>query len=95
MNVTVPVKVDMIEKASNIFTVADILVYYENNASKNTFDRALIIRKGFLEWLLATKNEYSTAETATARRRRSFSMHTHYQAEDIVLLIANLVGGCY
>ena len=88
-----PVKVDMIEKASNIFTVADILVYYENNASKNTFDRALIIRKGFLEWLLATKNEYSTAETATARRRRSFSMHTHYQAEDIVLLIANLVGG--
>jgi len=83
----------MTEKASSIFPAADILSYYEKNAYFNVSDREFIIEKGFQEWLLAA-NYVQKVETAASEYRSNIYMPRSDRCfTDIVILIANLVGG--
>lgn len=68
------------------------MTYYEKNARMNASDREVIIGMGFLEWLLAAIN--SRAGSAAAKPWRGVRAPVRERQErDIVILIANLLGG--
>ena len=69
------------------------MTYYENSARVNASDRALIIGMGFLEWLLATINGRAESAAAAKPRRGVCAPVRDRQETDIVILIANLIGG--
>lgn len=91
MIVTVAAKADMTEQAGSIFPAADILDYYETNACFHLIDREFIIEKGFQEWLLAVITGHTVEPAANCNH--AFMQHQVRHETDIVVLIANLVGG--
>lgn len=82
----------MTEKAGSVFPAADILTYYEKNIGWNSSDRAFIIENGVQEWLLTVITEH-TSKTAAAERLCIREPYTNQSAADLVILIANLIGG--
>ena len=80
------------DKASSPFFAADILIYYERAARANSEDRELIIRMGFQEWLLAAVKSRAESDAASIRNgvRAPF---TERQQPNMIILIANLIGG--
>lgn len=82
----------MSEKASSIFPAADILMYYETNAIFDSSDRGFIIEKGFQEWLLASIVD-NTEKTAATEQLKIRVPYPGWYATDLVILIANLIGG--
>ena len=82
----------MVEKASSPFSEADITAYYEACAYMSSNDRELIIGMGFQEWLLAAIN--GRVQSAAPSHRRGVRASLPEQQEiDIVILMANLIGG--
>jgi hypothetical protein len=79
----------MTDKASSVFPAADIWKYYESNASFNSGDRGFIVEKGLQEWLLAVVISRPAKIAATG----CLGIHTPRTGADIVILIANLIGG--
>jgi len=80
------------EKASSVFPAADIFTYYEKGAGFNSSDRGFIIEKGFREWLLAADIDH-TPQTAAISHIGICAPHTNPRAADLVILLANLIGG--
>jgi hypothetical protein len=92
LSVTAPAKADLTDKASSPSFAADVLIYYERTARSNSDDRELIIRMGFQEWLLAAASVREEPAAAQSRRclREPFPER---RESEIVILIANLIGG--
>jgi len=93
LSVTLTIKTYITEKASSIFSAADILSYYEKNAYFNTNDRKLINEKGFQEWLLAASFIQKVETAALEYRSNIYMPFSERYFTDIVILIANLIGG--
>ena len=92
MSATAAANSSVTEKASSPFSAADVLAYYERNARVNLSDRELIIEMGFLEWLLAKTN--GRVGSTAARSRGGVRAPVPGRREtEIVILIANLIGG--
>ena len=72
--------------------MAEILVYYEKSACFNLKDREFIIGQGLQEWLLAVMSGF-TADIATVTGRKNALVQSRQHKADIVVLIANLIGG--
>lgn len=83
----------MTEKASSVFPAADVLVYYEESARFSSNDRELIIKEGFQEWLLAVNINHTAGTAAAERRQNMYAPHSVRRVTDLVVLIANLIGG--
>jgi len=87
------VKAGIIDKASSAFPATDIMTYYEKDAYFNSNDREIIIEQGFQEWLLAFTN-YQTPHSVAGRRLENiYTLYPKRCGTDIVILIANLIGG--
>lgn len=91
MSVTANGKAYINDKASSASPAAEVLTYYEKDAYENSTDRKIIAEKGFQEWLLAYTNQ--TATTARMRRESIYALYTQHRETDIVILIANIMGG--
>lgn len=68
------------------------MAYYEACAHMISNDRELIIRMGFREWLLASINDRA-GPTETMSRKILFAPLLGRKEPDIVILMANLLGG--
>jgi len=73
--------------------MADILTYYEKDACLNSDDRGFIITKGFQEWLLAFIFDHTVESAALKNQNSIYTPHSVRNFADIVILMANLVGG--
>jgi len=68
------------------------LTYYDKVARDSSSDRDFIIGKGFQEWLLAVTWD-KTASAMAHRQREIRAPRPNRHGTDIVVLIANLIGG--
>ena len=76
-----------------MFAAAQTLAHYEGKARFNSNDRAFIIERGFQEWLLAAANNNCASGNAAGASNRSPARHNGRKREELVILIANLIGG--
>jgi hypothetical protein len=92
LNAIVADKANITNEASSASSVAEILTYYEKSACFNLNDRAFIIGQGLQEWLLAVMSG-CTSDIAMVTDRRNALVQSRKHEADIVVLIANLIGG--
>jgi hypothetical protein len=92
-NVIATVKAGITDKAGSAFPAADIMTYYEKDAYFNSNDREIIIEKGFQEWLLAFTSYHTPHSVAGLRLENIYSLYPKRRGIDMVILIANLIGG--
>ena len=73
--------------------MAPILTYYNNDAYFSFNDREFIIKRGVQEWLPAALARPHAVGIPAAMSRKSISAHSGRKKSDLVILIANVVGG--
>jgi len=82
----------MTREASSTSLSAETLSRYEKSAHSISVDRDTIIRVGFREWLLAFDSEPAPV-AAIITRRGHMSLQLEPMGKELVILVANLIGG--
>ena len=94
MNDTEATNAGIANEASNTFSAAQVLDYYDTSAQANPKDREFIKKRGFMEWLLANAiYDHAADVTAGISRKNISAPNVGQQRADLVILIANLIGG--